>query len=238
MGPRIDQELNFMTRLGKGLRARFGLPLAMLAVVLCVPTLTRAGTVIYSNLGPGGAFDPFNPWCVTGTGGGCGPSTLRMVAAPFTPNASYQLMQVDMALQRYTGTNQVLVSIQSDSGGLPSGISLASWSFSNLPAYTGANCCQLQSGLFQSGPLLAAGATYWLVVAPGAADTGAGWMHSSTGGPNPLDFYEGVWHSTTGPSVAFDAIGAEVPEPSSLLLLGGGLLYLRRIARRRRGVRP
>ncbi len=192
-----------------------------LAFVLSAPAPLWAAT-IYSDLGSGSTvFDPFNPWCVTGASSpNCGPLTLRMVASSFTPSTNYNLTQVDMALQFFSGTNQVIVGLETDSGGLPSGITVASWSFSNLPAYTGSSCCALQTQTFSSGSLLAAGTTYWLVASPGGTDTLVGWMHSSTGGENPLDYYNGAWHTTTGPAVAFDALGTVTPEPATGPLWG------------------
>ena len=189
--------------------------LACAAFLLCATTaIALSDTVIFSDLGSGGAYNPDNPWCITGASGNCGPETLRMVAAPFTPTANYQLTQVDTALQFSSGTNQVVVSLETDSGGFPSGTALASWSFSGLPAYTETDCCPLQTKTFgSSGPFLTAGTRFWLVTAPGGTDTTAGWMASSTGGPNPLDFYSGSWHTTTGPAVAFDVLGTSIPQP-------------------------
>ena len=162
---------------------------------------------IYSNLDTGGTYDPASGWCVTGTSGGCGPSDLRKVAASFTPSGNSILKQVNIPLQSYTGTNQALVSVQSDSGGVPSGTALASSVISGVPTYTGTNCCPLKTIVFASGPLLTAGTKYWLVAAPVASDTGASWLASTIGGPNPLSFFSGAWHTTTGPAVAFDVYG-------------------------------
>jgi hypothetical protein len=199
----------------------------VLAFALLAPGPIRAANV-YSDLGSGTTvYDPINPWCVTGASSpSCGPLTLRMVASSFTPSANYNLTQVDMALQFVSGTNQVDVSLATDGGGVPSGTTLASWSFSNLPPYNG-SCCALQTETFSSGPVLTAGITYWLVASPGGTDTAAGWMHSSTGGTNPLDYFNGAWNTTTGPAVAFDVIGnltdTAVPEPCTLLLVTLGL---------------
>jgi hypothetical protein len=138
--------------------------LLVLVFVLCTPTPIKAGTTIFSDLGPGGAYNPSGPggpWCVTGANSpSCGPETLRKVASPFTPSANYNLTQVDMALQFFGGTNEVLVTLETDSGGAPSGTALASWSLSNIPAYTGSACCALQTQTF-SAPLTGARRNPW-----------------------------------------------------------------------------
>ena len=109
------------------------------------------------------------------------------VAASFTPTANLVFGGADLALQfRFDPDdphpNRIELSLQtSDGNGLPSGATLDSWTLSNLPLYTGTNCCPVQKISAHQPISLTGGVKYWIVAnySPYAFHNAALWMANS-----------------------------------------------------------
>jgi hypothetical protein len=100
-------------------------------------------------------------------------------AVPFTPAANLTVKEVEASVVWAEGTNAVVLSLNSDSNGLP-GKAIHTWSVKNL-AIIG-SCCQLATGKSQTGIAVTKGTQYWLVVRTNSNDTNifAAWALNST----------------------------------------------------------
>ena len=94
--------------------------------------------VIYSNLGPGGLYDPWDSWCVyvnpfpPANPALCAPSP-QAVAMAFTGNGGF-VTQIDLGLTwEGSGTSTATVQLATDTGyPVPTKV-LGSWPLANLP---------------------------------------------------------------------------------------------------------
>jgi hypothetical protein len=130
-------------------------------------------------------------------------------------------------LTNFSGTNGAVVSLYTDAGG-NLGTLLFSGTVSNQPPFT-STATTLATLAATSGALVA-GDSYFLVVAPGAADTTDIWNLNSTGAQGTILEDQGSGFASLGtfPLAAFDVRvnAATVPEPSTWLMLGAELLCL------------
>ena len=120
-----------------------------------------AGLVtIYSNLGTG--TNVYNGLAGTGVLGRDVPGQPRpeWLAFAFTPTAEHTVTQIQVGVTYSSGTNEVVMSLNADNGGLP-GAALQEWHFQNLPAF--GTCCTLQTAT-SAGIPVHQGKQYWLVL--------------------------------------------------------------------------
>ena len=196
------------------------------AAVLSLSGLpARASIIMFNNFGPGHTYDTLNTAGFT-TGSGTFLGT-QVFGQQFTPLVSGTATQIDVAINYDMGfTNNVTLSLQNDSGGLP-GSTITSWSLTSMPVSPG--CCDTVT-LSQS---LTAGTQYWLVMSPGDPNTFANWNANSTGDMGRL-WFGGTTVHASGVRGAFDVLGAgsasSVPEPGTIT---AGVVVLLIIAVRR-----
>ena len=98
-----------------------------------------------------------------------GPRSARFiwVAVPFTPSANMSVKKVEAAIQYVTGTNEIVLSINRDNGGLP-GNAIATFHAKHLPS--GGTCCKLAVETSAAGIPVTQGTQYWLVVGTDSSD--------------------------------------------------------------------
>jgi hypothetical protein len=150
--------------------------------------LPTSAATVFSNFGPGNAYDSGVGWTVSESGS---PTGLFVNANGFTPSAGGYVSRIDVALSNVLGTNNATIELAQDSGGLPGAV-IRSWSVAGQPPF--GSCCTVTT--INVSPLIALGAghQYWLI---------------ASAGPNGLDDTWDAWNWTydgasTGPAMSWD----------------------------------
>ena len=137
-------------------------------------------TTIAGNLSdfPFGVYFSLYNYYITGSNNTIGVAEYWQ-GVPFTPSANVLAMEVDASVVWAEGTNEVVLSLYNDAGGLP-GKSLHSWHVKNVAGF--GSCCQLAVGKSKAGIALTKGKQYWMVVKTDTTDSDifAGWDLNTT----------------------------------------------------------
>lgn len=197
--------------------------------LLVVCAAASQATVLFDDFGPGNSFNEFAAWTVAGVNNG----PYQRPAQAFTTDAQeYQLEAISVAAVSYNGTNAMTFCLEADNGGgVPDDSNiLATWTITGMTGPATSFAPQVLSG---QPVVLAANTQYWVVAAPGATDTWAGWEENNLGATGLMawDLGGGFFNGTDN-LAAMRVEAAPVPEPITLLVLGGATLAF--TARRRR----
>ena len=208
------------------------------AVMLAACTVVGGSSVIVDTFGPGNAFQP-PPGEIIGGGilrGDPPPNQGLTQAFEFTPVAPTFLSSVQLALRyvylpgRATGPANLDVSIALDNAGTP-GAALETIHLTDVLGGV-AFAPGVISASSELNPVLQAGTSYWLVVAPpDLLNSAFDWLISpqtnlSVPAAERLGMSNWTTFSSTQP-LAFRVTGTtEIPEPRSAVLILGVLLSL------------
>jgi hypothetical protein len=124
---------------------------------------------IYTNLGkPTDLYNDTEAWTVSGPTSDIG--FALSLALPFTPKSNSHVSQVQVAVQYFSGTNQVNLSLYGDTSGAPGTLLAGPVTVKNLPA--AGTCCTLALANF-TPVAVTAGTRYWVVANTPSSGTGS-----------------------------------------------------------------
>jgi hypothetical protein len=197
--------------------------------------LAANATTIFTSLGAGNSYDDTTGASVSGASSNTG--SFAATGMAFTPSGNFLLGQIDTALNFWAGTNSVVLTLNTDSGGSPGSV-LETWNLGTLPAIE--TCCTIETVTPTSPIFLNSGVQYWLVASPGAANTSVVWEANNLGltGTEGQRIGNSAFNPIRATLSAFDVQGTSVPEPGTFgaeaaaIAFGSAALY----RRLRRGV--
>jgi hypothetical protein len=198
------------------------------AVTYLPPAASPSGLVtIFSNMGakyPKALYFSRDGLGISGPNNANGDDETWKAMA-FTPSANHTVTRIQIAAGQIFGTNEIVVGLYSDNGGVP-GSALKTWHIANLPP-SGA-CCAIAVAKDKAGIPVTAGTQYWLVLKTDDtnADAMVIWNYNTTDEITPAPFavycssdiagsscgaFNDVWRNagTLTPALAFAVLGSD-----------------------------
>jgi hypothetical protein len=199
--------------------------------VVALPATLKANSVpLFNTFGPGHSSNCCSGWGESGSGN----QAPDIVAMAFTTSVTSVLGSIDVAIGWTGAPNQYTLALMTDNGGLPGSI-LETWKVT--PSFEFGSCSNCFNTVFANQHIvLQSGVQYWLAPFPSSGFDGS-WQDNIVGSFGEVAESEDggkTWSPTVaGPLLGAFDVKSTVPEPSTLILLGSGLLAIMGVARRK-----
>jgi hypothetical protein len=180
--------------------------LTVLGLSTIGPVSTWANMVVFDTFGPGNAYV-----CCAGVG--------DIVGNQFSPSATGNLVQFDVAIGHSSGSNQVQLSLYADTSNHP-GALIESYTITAATQF--GTCCSIEVVPSVIRPLLIADNAYWLI-ASSAINSGNVWNDNSIGAVGNV-YFNGMVFLDNGNSAFGVYESTTVPESGSAVLIAVGLV--------------
>ena len=207
-------------------------PVLVSLAIMALAEIPGMASTVFDTYGPGNTYTDNQSYPVGGF------RTVVTVGFQFTPSATGQLSEIDVAFGYVVGSKQVTISLDTDAGNSP-GSPIESYTFTddvlyydNRPNnYIEGTVYALYSTLH---PVLTSGTNYWLV-ASGPQNSDNGWYLNSLGITGNSYVSSGYGTPLTSRTLGtFRVTEADVstPEPTAFGLTGLGGLMLAGLGRK------